>query len=132
MESRRVEMNLLALLVIGPFSLLAIYLTGLWLSLSPWGESEYGPTLQLTLIVLAGWAGLASLWSFYFHYRRSLQRPAHLFLRLCGLGAGTAASLVIIGTVGISSTPLFAIIFGWPLIAVLVFVVMTYDATRAA
>jgi hypothetical protein len=131
MSARKLLLNLLMIFVLIPTSLGAVFCTLMFaLFALPAHSSIANPLIGSTLIVV-GWFGIISLWRLYIHFISTNYAPANSFYYWLGLFFGVAASFdLIISTAG--SPFINTLIFGWPLIAAMVFSILLLMSAKRA
>lgn len=84
----------------------------------------------VTLALVFGWAGIASLWKLSVHFFYNPARPIWFRRSLLGLACGVAVSGVFIATSG-GSAEWRLLFFGWPVVAAAVLAILAWRAPHA-
>jgi len=88
-------------------------------------------SLLLLLAMAAGWFGIVTLWRLYYSFLSDRHPRSNFVVIWAGLACGCVTSLALIATTG--GSILFRVVFfGWPLLAVALFLIALVRQPDAA
>jgi len=134
MLTKRFLLFFLALIVMVPATMAAVFLSWLFAASVLAGSYHDAPTgpipqLSLALFMAGGWVGIVTLWKLYFHFRSSDHLPERWWWHVTGLLVGTTISAILVATFGTTAWPA-SLLFGSPLIAAIIYGGMLFRAIR--